>query len=60
MKFSDQRSYQRSRMPLQHGRGMPVKLSVIDRSNSFLRRSIKFGYYPADGPMFEELCGVAR
>ena len=33
--------------------------TVIDRINSFLRRSIKFGYYPGDGPMFEELCGVA-
>ena len=33
--------------------------TVIGRINSFLRRSIKFGYNPGDGPMFDELCGVA-
>ena len=26
------------------------------RINSFLRRSKRFGYYPDDGKMFEELC----
>ena len=33
--------------------------TAIDRVNSFLRRSIKFDYYPVDGPMFEDLCGAA-
>jgi len=34
--------------------------AVIGRINAFLRRSIKFGYYPADGLMFEELCELAE
>ena len=38
---------------------IPYRISGI-WSSSFLRRSIKLGYYPGDGLMFEELCGVAN
>ena len=37
-----------------------VSETVIDGINSFLRRSIKFDYYPVDGPMFEETVWCRR